>query len=79
MSGLSPRQKAVSSSEGRPRGAVSGVRGRPAARRAGRLGQRLFRPMAVALRNTALRLALSGVTLRTVLRHADRRPPTLGR
>ncbi|UNZ20225.1 FAD-dependent monooxygenase [Streptomyces sp. 891-h] len=49
------------------------------ARRAGRLGQRLSHPVAVALRNTALRLAPSGATLRTVLRHADWRPPALDR
>ncbi|MGV9345564.1 FAD-dependent monooxygenase [Streptomyces spiralis] len=46
-----------------------------AARQAGRMGQRLSNPLAVAARNTALRLAPSGVTLRTILRHADWTPP----
>ncbi|MER7163182.1 FAD-dependent oxidoreductase, partial [Streptomyces lydicus] len=49
-----------------------------AARRAGRLGQQLTHPVAVALRNTALRLAPSGVAVRTLLRHADWTPPRLG-
>ncbi|MGW0122074.1 FAD-dependent monooxygenase [Streptomyces sp. NPDC003327] len=48
-----------------------------AARQAGRMGQRLAHPLAVALRNTALRLAPSGVTVRAVLRHADWTPPRL--
>ncbi|RPK66767.1 hypothetical protein EES42_23455 [Streptomyces sp. ADI95-17] len=42
------------------------------------MGQQLSRPVAVALRNTALRLAPSRVTVRTVLRHADWTPPRLG-
>ncbi|MEU2356429.1 FAD-dependent monooxygenase [Streptomyces misionensis] len=42
-----------------------------AARQAGRMGQQLSNPLAVALRNTALRLAPSSVTMRAVLRHAD--------
>ncbi|MGW2637054.1 FAD-dependent monooxygenase [Streptomyces sp. NPDC001348] len=48
------------------------------ARRAGRMGQQLTHPLAVALRNTALRLAPSRVTTRAILRHADWTPPTLG-
>ncbi|MFF8378023.1 FAD-dependent monooxygenase [Streptomyces sp. NPDC015661] len=46
-----------------------------AARRAGRMGQQLAHPVAVAVRNTALRAAPDGVTLRAVLRHADWTPP----
>ncbi|GHI01916.1 FAD-dependent oxidoreductase [Streptomyces cellostaticus] len=49
-----------------------------AARQAGRMGQQLSHPVAVALRNTALRLAPSGVTVRAVLRHADWTAPSLG-
>ncbi|MGW7708796.1 hypothetical protein ACWGKM_20695, partial [Streptomyces sp. NPDC054771] len=49
-----------------------------AARQAGRMGQRLSRPAAVALRDAALRLAPSRVTVRTILRHADWTPPRLG-
>ncbi|MEU2226931.1 FAD-dependent monooxygenase [Streptomyces sp. NPDC018347] len=49
-----------------------------AARQAGRMGQRLSHPLAVALRNTGLRLAPSGVTVRAILRHADWVPPSLG-
>ncbi|MEV8107955.1 FAD-dependent oxidoreductase, partial [Streptomyces sp. NPDC088135] len=41
-------------------------------------GQRLSRPAAVALRDAALRLAPSRVTVRTILRHADWTPPRLG-
>ncbi|MEU6553335.1 FAD-dependent monooxygenase [Streptomyces sp. NPDC046915] len=48
-----------------------------AARQAGRMGQQLSHPLAVAVRNTALRLAPSGATVRTVLRHADWTPPSL--
>jgi 2-polyprenyl-6-methoxyphenol hydroxylase-like FAD-dependent oxidoreductase len=48
-----------------------------AARQAGRVGQRLTHPVAIALRNTAMRLAPSGVTVRTILRHADWTPPAL--
>lgn len=48
-----------------------------AARQAGRMGQRLSHPAAVALRNTALRLAPSRVTTRAILRHADWTPPSL--
>lgn len=49
-----------------------------AARRAGRMGQRLAHPLAVAVRDTALRLAPSRATVRAILRHADWRPPGLG-
>ncbi|WP_184943586.1 FAD-dependent monooxygenase [Kitasatospora kifunensis] len=49
-----------------------------AARQAGRMGQQLAHPLGVALRNTALRLAPSGVTVRAILRHADWAPPSLG-
>ncbi|GAB7029138.1 FAD-dependent monooxygenase [Streptomyces sp. NPDC021749] len=48
-----------------------------AARRAGRMGQQLTHPVAIALRNTALRLAPSRASVRTVLRHADWTPPRL--
>ncbi|MFD7622216.1 hypothetical protein [Streptomyces sp. NPDC059802] len=47
-------------------------------RQAGRMGQRLSLPTAVALRNTALRLAPSRVTVGTILRHVDRTPPRPG-
>lgn len=46
-----------------------------AARQAGRLGAQLEHPLAVRLRNTALRLAPSGATLRAILRHAYWQPP----
>ncbi|MER6977844.1 FAD-dependent monooxygenase [Streptomyces carpinensis] len=46
-----------------------------AARQAGRMGQQLTNPLAVAARDTALRLAPSGATVRAILRHADWRPP----
>ncbi|MGY1583028.1 FAD-dependent monooxygenase [Streptomyces sp. MN13] len=49
-----------------------------AARRAGRMGQQLRHPLATALRDTAMRLAPSGATLRAILRHADWTPPALG-
>ncbi|MEU2714366.1 FAD-dependent monooxygenase [Streptomyces sp. NPDC007205] len=49
-----------------------------AARQAGRMGQQLSHPLAVALRNTALRLAPSRATTRAILRHADWTPPGLG-
>lgn len=48
-----------------------------AARQAGRMGQQLAHPLAVALRNTGLRLAPSSVTVRAILRHADWTPPSL--
>ncbi|WP_327312506.1 FAD-dependent monooxygenase [Streptomyces sp. NBC_01235] len=49
-----------------------------AARQAGRMGQQLTNPLAVAVRNTALRLAPSRATVHTILRHADWTPPRLG-
>ncbi|MGW2016993.1 FAD-dependent monooxygenase [Streptomyces sp. NPDC001927] len=48
-----------------------------AARKAGRMGQQLSAPGAVALRNAAMRLAPSGATLRMILRHAEWTPPSL--
>ncbi|MFJ3876668.1 FAD-dependent monooxygenase [Streptomyces sp. NPDC090077] len=48
-----------------------------AARQAGRMGQQLTHPLALAARNTALRLAPSKATVRAVLRHADWTPPRL--
>ncbi|WP_340379925.1 FAD-dependent monooxygenase [Streptomyces sp. SS7] len=48
-----------------------------AARQAGRMGHGLTHPLATALRDTALRLAPSGLTLRAALRHADWAPPRL--
>ncbi|BDM74044.1 FAD-dependent oxidoreductase (plasmid) [Streptomyces nigrescens] len=48
-----------------------------AARQAGRVGQQLTHPVALALRNTALRLAPPRATVRTILRHADWTPPRL--
>ncbi|WP_435281751.1 FAD-dependent monooxygenase [Streptomyces koelreuteriae] len=50
-----------------------------AARQAGRLGQRLTHPLAVALRNTALRLTPSRATVHAILRHAAWTPPSLDR
>ncbi|MGW3173724.1 FAD-dependent monooxygenase [Streptomyces sp. NPDC001153] len=49
-----------------------------AARQAGRMGQRLSHPLAVALRNTALRVTPSRLATRAILRHADWTPPRLG-
>ncbi|GAA2648137.1 FAD-dependent monooxygenase [Streptomyces vastus] len=49
-----------------------------AARQAGRMGQQLTHPLAVAARNTALRLAPSRATVHAILRHADWTPPGLG-
>ncbi|MGW0709382.1 FAD-dependent monooxygenase [Streptomyces sp. NPDC002643] len=49
-----------------------------AARQAGRMGQRLAHPVAVAARNAGLRLAPSGLSVRAVLRHADWTPPGPG-
>ncbi|WP_267243998.1 FAD-dependent monooxygenase [Streptomyces sp. PR69] len=46
-----------------------------AARLAGRLGPHLSNPLAVALRNTALRLTPSRAMVAGVLRHADWTPP----
>ncbi|GAA4915757.1 FAD-dependent monooxygenase [Streptomyces coeruleoprunus] len=48
-----------------------------AARRAGRMGQQLSGPLAVAARNALMRLAPSRLTIRTTLRHAAWTPPAL--
>ncbi|MFF5701744.1 FAD-dependent monooxygenase [Streptomyces sp. NPDC012794] len=48
-----------------------------AARRAGRLGHRLAHPLAVTARNTALRLAPSGASVRAMLRHTAWTAPAL--
>ncbi|GHH86490.1 FAD-dependent monooxygenase [Streptomyces capitiformicae] len=48
-----------------------------AARQARRMGQQLTHPLAVAVRNTALRLAPPRTMIRAVLRHADWTPPSL--
>ncbi|MEW1909340.1 FAD-dependent monooxygenase [Kitasatospora sp. NPDC085895] len=48
-----------------------------AARHAGRMGHQLSRPLAVALRNTAMRLTPSGAAVRMILRHHDWSPPRL--
>ncbi|MFV6026887.1 FAD-dependent monooxygenase [Streptomyces sp. NPDC056264] len=59
--------------ERRPRSqAVAG-----AARQAGKLGQQLSHPVAVTLRNTAMRLTPSRVATRMVLRHHAWAPPSL--
>ncbi|WP_031072803.1 FAD-dependent monooxygenase [Streptomyces sp. NRRL WC-3742] len=47
------------------------------ARRAGRMGQQLTNPLAVGLRNAAIRLTPPGAMMRTVLRHADWTPPRI--
>ncbi|MGI5478815.1 FAD-dependent monooxygenase [Streptomyces lavendofoliae] len=49
-----------------------------AARQAGRMGQRLSHPVAVALRNTAMRLTPSRLATRMILRHHAWVPPQLG-
>ncbi|MFJ8537821.1 FAD-dependent monooxygenase [Streptomyces sp. NPDC093591] len=48
-----------------------------AARQAGRMGQQLSHPLAVALRNTAMRLTPSGAAVRMILRHHGWVPPRL--
>lgn len=48
-----------------------------AARRAGRMGQQLSHPLAVALRNTAMRLTPSRAATRMILRHHTWVPPRL--
>ncbi|MBF6047829.1 NAD(P)-binding protein [Streptomyces sp. NRRL B-1677] len=48
-----------------------------AARQAGRMGQQLSHPLAVALRNTAMRLTPSRATTRMILRHHAWVPPRL--
>ncbi|MCG6493907.1 FAD-dependent monooxygenase [Kitasatospora sp. A2-31] len=47
------------------------------ARRAGRMGQQLAHPLAVAVRNAAIRLTPAGAMVRTALRHADWTPPRI--
>ena len=47
------------------------------ARRAGRMGQQLANPLAVGLRNAAIRLTPPGAMMRTVLKHADWTPPRI--
>ncbi|MER7468099.1 FAD-dependent monooxygenase [Streptomyces sp. NPDC097981] len=49
-----------------------------AARQAGRMGHQLSHPLAVALRNTAMRLTPSRAAMRMILRHHDWVPPRLG-
>jgi 2-polyprenyl-6-methoxyphenol hydroxylase-like FAD-dependent oxidoreductase len=48
-----------------------------AAARIGRIGQQLTNPVAVALRNTLMRLTPAGVALRSMARHADWDPPAI--
>ncbi|MER0443540.1 FAD-dependent monooxygenase [Streptomyces sp. Edi4] len=48
-----------------------------AARQAGRMGQQLSRPLAVTLRNTAMRLTPSRAATRMILRHHAWAPPQL--
>ncbi|MGW1750276.1 FAD-dependent monooxygenase [Streptomyces sp. NPDC002092] len=48
-----------------------------AARQAGRMGQQLSHPLAVTLRNTAMRLTPSRVATRMILRHHAWVPPSL--
>ncbi|MFF5809285.1 FAD-dependent monooxygenase [Streptomyces sp. NPDC012746] len=59
--------------ERRPRGQAVAR----AARQAGRMGQQLSHPLAVALRNTAMRLTPSRATTRLILRHHAWVPPRL--
>ncbi|MFI2607449.1 FAD-dependent monooxygenase [Kitasatospora sp. NPDC018619] len=47
------------------------------ARRAGRMGQQLANPLAIGLRNAAIRLAPPGAMVRGALRHADWTPPRI--
>ncbi|MFC8721212.1 FAD-dependent monooxygenase [Kitasatospora sp. NPDC057198] len=49
-----------------------------AARQAGRMGHQLAHPLAVALRNTAMRLTPSRAAVRVLLRHHAWIPPRLG-
>ncbi|KUL63419.1 FAD-dependent monooxygenase [Streptomyces sp. NRRL S-1521] len=60
--------------ERRPRGQAVAR----AARQAGRMGQQLTHPLAVALRNTAMRLTPSRAATHMVLRHHAWVPPRLG-
>lgn len=48
-----------------------------AARQAGRMGQQLSHPLAVTLRNTAMRLTPSRIAARMILRHHAWDPPSL--
>ncbi|MEV5608050.1 FAD-dependent monooxygenase [Streptomyces sp. NPDC052225] len=48
-----------------------------AARQAGRMGQQLSHPLAIALRNTAMRLTPSRISTRMLLRHHAWVPPSL--
>jgi 2-polyprenyl-6-methoxyphenol hydroxylase-like FAD-dependent oxidoreductase len=48
-----------------------------AARQAGRMGQQLSHPLAVALRNTAMRLTPSRAATHMILRHHAWVPPQL--
>ena len=48
-----------------------------ASRAIGRFGQQLENPIAVAARNTVMRLTPSRVALRSMARYADWRPPPL--
>lgn len=48
-----------------------------AARQAGRMGQQLSHPLAVALRNTAMRLTPARAATRMILRHHAWNPPQL--
>jgi hypothetical protein len=43
----------------------------------GRVGHQLRNPVAVALRNTAMRLTPAGVSLRSMTRYADWQPPVV--
>jgi 2-polyprenyl-6-methoxyphenol hydroxylase-like FAD-dependent oxidoreductase len=49
-----------------------------AARQAGRMGHQLSNPLAVALRNTAMRLTPSRTAVEMILRHHAWTPPRLG-
>ncbi|OKI26466.1 hypothetical protein A6A28_15815 [Streptomyces sp. CB03578] len=63
-----------------PRGAERRPRGQAvarAARQAGRMGQQLSHPVAIALRNTAMRLTPSRAATRMILRHHAWVPPRL--
>ncbi|MEU8777316.1 FAD-dependent monooxygenase [Streptomyces sp. NPDC048606] len=50
-----------------------------AARQAGTMGHRLSHPLAVALRNAAMRMTPPGATMRMILRHHAWTPPSLPR
>ncbi|MGC7094973.1 FAD-dependent monooxygenase [Amycolatopsis lurida] len=59
--------------ERRPRGQAVAR----AARQASRMGQQLTNPLAVALRDTALRLVPTGLSARAIMRYATWSPPAL--